>query len=131
MTWSKNISEEREVPMQILFGVMDPIVCPLLNLVMWLEGSEDYGSLLFGNHHTNHAVLSLLETILNSELFQTIREGLLGMYSIHKGVVSYAAHIGIVRNWITTHGRWRGKKMQVDTYIEITLPFLMLELHPF
>ena len=36
MTWSKNIREEREAPTQILFGSMDPIVCPLLNIVMWL-----------------------------------------------------------------------------------------------
>ena len=38
MTWSKNIREEREPPTQILFGVMDPIVCPLLNIAMCLEG---------------------------------------------------------------------------------------------
>ena len=69
MTWSENIQEEREAPKQTLFGMMHPIVCPLLNLVMWLEGDEDYSSLLFGYHCTNHAVLSLLETIFNSKLF--------------------------------------------------------------
>jgi len=36
---------------------------------MWLEGSEDYDLLLFGNHLTNRAVSSLLESIFNSELF--------------------------------------------------------------
>jgi hypothetical protein len=101
--------------------MMNPIFCPLLNLVMWLEGGEDYGSLLFRNHCTNHAVLSLLETIFNSELFRTIREGLFGMHSIRKGAVSYAACLGIVRDWITTCGCWRGKKMQVDIYTKITL----------
>ena len=50
MNWSKNIREEREAPTQILFGLMDPIVCPLLNIAMWLEGGDDYGLLLFGNH---------------------------------------------------------------------------------
>ena len=37
MNWSKNIREERDCPTQILFGAMDPLVCPLLNLVAWLE----------------------------------------------------------------------------------------------
>ena len=69
MTWSKNIWEEQEAPTQILFGAMDPIVCPFLNLAAWLEGGEDYGSLLFGSHRTNRAVSSLLETIFNSECF--------------------------------------------------------------
>ena len=85
MTWSKNIREEQEAPMQILFGSMDPIVCPLLNIVMWLEGGEDYGLLLFGNHETNCAVSSLLESIVNSELFRKIKEGLLGTHSIRRG----------------------------------------------
>jgi hypothetical protein len=93
MTWSR----ERH-PCKFVFGAVDPIVCPLMNLVMWLEGGEDYGSLLFGNHCTNRAVSSLLETIFNSKLFQTIREGLLGMHSICKGAASYAACLGIVRD---------------------------------
>ena len=28
MVWSKNINEEREAPTQILFGSMDPLICP-------------------------------------------------------------------------------------------------------
>ena len=102
---------------------MDPIVCPLLNLAAWLEGGEDYGSLLFGSHRTNHAVSSLLETIFNSELFRKINEGLLGTHSIRKGAASYAARLGLVRDWIATCGCWRMKKMQVGTYIEINLPY--------
>ena len=50
MTWSKNIQEERESPTQILFGAMDPIICPLLNLAAWLEGGEDYGLLRTLSH---------------------------------------------------------------------------------
>jgi hypothetical protein len=52
MTWSKNTQEKREAPTQTLFGMMHPIVCPLLTLVMWLEGDKDYSSLLFGYHCT-------------------------------------------------------------------------------
>ena len=38
MNWSKNIREESDCLTQILFGAMDPLVCPLLNLLGWLEG---------------------------------------------------------------------------------------------
>ena len=122
MTWSKNIREEREAPTQILFGAMDPIVCPLLNIAMWLEGSDYYSLLLFGNHRSNHAVSSLLESIFKNVLFCKIKEGLLGTHSICKGAASYSARLGLVRDWITTCGHWRGEKMQVGTYIEITPP---------
>lgn len=37
--WVKNIKEERDCPIQILFGAMNPLVCPLLNLV-WCGGGR-------------------------------------------------------------------------------------------
>ena len=69
MNWSKNIREERDCPTQVLFGAMDPLVCPLLNLATWLEGGEDPGLLLFGNHRSNRSVSSVLDTIFSSQLF--------------------------------------------------------------
>ena len=50
LNWSKNIREERDCPMQIVFGAMDPLVCPLLNLAIWLEGGNSHGLLLFGSY---------------------------------------------------------------------------------
>ncbi len=52
-----------------------------------------------------------------------MRRGLLGTHSICKGVASYAARFGICKDWISTRGRWRGKKQHVDTYIEMLLPY--------
>lgn len=37
MRWSKNISEERDAPEQIVLGRMDPRICQLLNLAAFLE----------------------------------------------------------------------------------------------
>ena len=109
--------------MQIVFGVMDPLVCPLLNLAAWLEGGDNHGLLLFGSHQTNSTVSSLLDKIFSSELFRWVRAvGLLGTHSIRKGAASYAACFGMMRDWICSGGRWRNKKQQVDTYIEMTLP---------
>ena len=66
MNWSKNISKEREPPMQILFGAMDPLICPLLNLAAWLEGGEDYGLLLFGSHCSNCLCRAYFKPFLHS-----------------------------------------------------------------
>ena len=102
---------------------MDPLICPLLNLAAWLEGGEDSGPLLFCAHRSNRFVSSVIQTIFNSNLFHSMKEGLLGMHSLRKGAASYAACFVIVRDWIMCHGRWRGKKRQVDTYIKIDLPY--------
>ncbi len=123
LNWSKNIWEERDCPTQILFGAMDPLVCPLLNLAAWLEGGGDYGLLLFGDHRSNRSVSSVLDTIFSNKHFQQTRRGLLGTHSIRKGAASYVARFGICKDWISTRGRWRGKKQQVDTYIEMLLPY--------
>ncbi len=123
MNWSKNIREERDCPIQILFGAMDPLVCPLLNLAIWLEEGGEHGLLLFGQHRSNRSVASVLDTIFAHKEFTQVRRGLLGTHSIRKGAASYAARFGICKDWISTRGRWRGKKQQVDTYIEMTLPY--------
>ncbi|KAL3657121.1 hypothetical protein V7S43_018033 [Phytophthora oleae] len=39
--WSKNISEERDAPEQIIFGSLDPNVCTLLNLAIYIETSAN------------------------------------------------------------------------------------------
>ncbi len=62
MNWLKNIREQRYCPIQILFRAMDLLVCPLLNLAIWLE-EEEHGLLLFGQHRSNRLVASVLDTI--------------------------------------------------------------------
>ena len=37
MRWSKNIMEEQDAPEQIILGLMDMHLCPLLNLAICLE----------------------------------------------------------------------------------------------
>ena len=102
---------------------MDPLICPLLNLAAWLEGGDDYGLLLFHSHCSNRFVLSILQTIFNSNLFHCMKEGLLSTHSVQNGAASNAACFGIVRDWIMCPGHWRGMKRQVDADIEISLPY--------
>ena len=37
LAWSKNVIEERDSPLQILFGAMDTRFCSQANLAVWLE----------------------------------------------------------------------------------------------
>ncbi len=37
MCWSKNIVNKNQLPMQMLFGLMDMLVCSFLNLVVYFE----------------------------------------------------------------------------------------------
>jgi hypothetical protein len=91
--------------MQIVFGVMDPLVCPLLNLAAWLEGGDNHGLLLFGSHQTNSTMSRLLNKIFSIELFWRVRAvGLLGIHSICKGTASHAACIGMMRDRICSRG---------------------------
>jgi hypothetical protein len=45
MCKSKNIRSKQDMPMQILFASMDPLVCPVLNLAVYVEmfGTQGLG----------------------------------------------------------------------------------------
>ena len=95
MCWSKNIQEERESPVQMLFGSMDPLICPLLNLAAFLEfGDGSNSTKLFGSR-SNRSVANSLENIFSNPLFKPARPGPLGTHSIRKGSATYASRFGL------------------------------------
>lgn len=124
MRWSKNIREERDSPVQMLFGSMDPLICPILNLGVFLEvgGGDSNSSKLFGGR-SNQSVSFILDKIFKSNLFIRSKAGPLGTHSIRKGAATYASRNGLMKDWVSTRGRWKGKKRQVDNYIDIDLPY--------
>jgi len=52
-----------------------------------------------------------------------MKVGFVGSHSLRKGPSTYASRFGLLRDWISLRGRWRGKKKQVDTYIDVDVPF--------
>jgi integrase len=130
MEWSKNITEERQSPLQILLPAMDERVCSLYYLALYLEVNSDRfisktgASFLYGNRKDGHQVVrNGLQKILDSPLFNKIIEGNIGTHSFRKGASTYCSRNGYDRDWITFRGRWRGHKHQVDTYIDINRPY--------
>ena len=58
--WSKNITQERDTPEQIILGSIDIHLCPLLNLVINLETrGQNMGHLdfLYGRLDSEHQII--------------------------------------------------------------------------
>jgi hypothetical protein len=120
MCWSKSIASKNQSPTQMLFGLMDPHVCPFLNLAVYFESCwEDTHSRgkLFPKQ-TNQGILIFLGTIFESEHFPLAHTvGKLGTHSICKGAAAYARCNGITKEWISQRWRWKGIMPMVKTYI--------------
>jgi len=69
--------------------------------------------------HQNRGISIFLSNIFESEHFPSSNKiGKLGTHSICKGTATYASHNGLIKDWISKHGRWRGEAQMVDTYID-------------
>ena len=126
MRWSKNISEEREAPVQIIVGSMDPKLCPLLNLAVFIEHSVNVISspFVYGNPSVGDRVVRrFLQKCFNSDSFHRLEDGNLGTHSLRKGAATYAGRAGVPKDYINRRGRWRTRKAIVDVYIDNTLPY--------
>ncbi|KAG2759892.1 hypothetical protein Pcac1_g28134 [Phytophthora cactorum] len=85
MRWSKNIQEERDAPEQIVVGSMDPKMCALLNLAVYIESSTNVTSseVLCGNPKDgDRAVRRFLADMVKDTAFKKIKSGKLGTHSL-------------------------------------------------
>ncbi|KAG1703778.1 hypothetical protein DVH05_006792 [Phytophthora capsici] len=124
--WSKNISEERDAPEQIVFGSMDSRLCPLLNLAIHIETSPNVTSseFIFGNSKDGDRVVRrFLEEIYKKPAFEKLKEGKLGTHSLRKGAATYCSRSGVSKDYVNRRGRWRTRKAVVDVYIDNTQPY--------
>ncbi|KAL8019420.1 putative DNA breaking-rejoining enzyme, catalytic core, integrase-like, catalytic domain superfamily [Plasmopara halstedii] len=126
MRWSKNISEERDAPEQILLGSMDPSICPLLNFAVYHEvnAHAPQSAFCFGNPDVGDRVVRrVLKSAFASKRFKSDRTGLLGTHSLRKGATTYAMRSGVSKDYVDRRGRWRSRKSTVDIYIHNTQPY--------
>ena len=124
LRWSKNISEEREAPEQLILGSMEPLLCPILNLAIYLELRSHDSPFVFGNpDHGARIVRATLQGALDDPRFQRMKSGKLLTHSFRKGSATYASRTGAVKDHVDRRGRWRRKKSIVDIYIDVNLPY--------
>jgi len=92
-----------------------------LNLAVMMETVGTEGGMLFGRSHKTAA--NHLKQVYSSSFFSSTRPGKLGTHSMRKGPATFASRFGMPKDWIKQRGRWRGKKEQVDTYIDGFQPY--------
>jgi hypothetical protein len=124
MCKSKNIRSEHDMPTQIFFASMDPLVCPVLNLAVYVEmfGMQGSGRKSF-DWKSNRKFAEYLEIIFACSHFKAARAGKLGAHSLCKGPSTYASQFDLLKDWISLRGHWRASKKQVDTYIDVDMPY--------
>ncbi len=76
MCKSKHIRSEQDMPTQIFFASMDPLVCPVLNLAVYVEmfGMQGSGWKLF-DWESTRKFAEYLEKIFASSHFKAARAG--------------------------------------------------------
>ncbi len=125
MRKSKYIRSKQDMTTQIFFASMDPLICPVLNLAVYVEmfgTDEGVGRNIFQGNTTKRFV-KYLDKLFASNRFQAVRAGKLGTHSLRKGPSTYASRFGLLRHWISLGGRWRSSKKQVDVHIDVDVPY--------
>lgn len=124
LRWSKNITEERDAPEQIILGSLEPLLCPILNLAVYLETRTHDSPFVFGSpDHGARVVRAAIQEVLDDSRFERTRPGKLLTHSFRKGSATYASRTGAVKDHVDRRGRWRRKKSTVDIYIDVNLPY--------
>ena len=128
--WSKNTNEERSCPNQMLCPSNDPLLCPLLNLGIYIEHyahdeTVTGDSFVFGGNASRYTIGRLFESLLSDDEFKQVTGlgGKLGNHSVRKGACTYAIRAGLLREYAIRRGRWRAKKQVVDIYIDVNQPY--------
>ena len=129
MGWSKNVTEERDAPDQVLLGAMDLHYCVILGLAIHLEHGvlnghlDDRGDrrLLFGV--SKNLASDKLSDIVTAEDFPRVNGKPLGTHSIRKLPATYARRNGCSKDDVNGRGRWKTAQKIVDRYIDVVLPY--------
>ena len=116
--WSKNIMEERAVPIQIMLGCGDRLYCTLVSTGCWLEysirkGWFDNSRFLFGYNgiddpdNLNRNASDALQEVLNDESLGLEVNGLKGTHSFRKKSTTDARENGCSRDEVDIRNRWK------------------------
>ena len=106
LTWSKNISEERKAPQQMLIGSMESKICVLQALASYLEQqfeatASTRESFIFGTgNDSNQFARAALTKIFALDAFASSDKGSLDTHSISKGAATYALQNGVVKDHV-------------------------------
>ena len=141
LNWSKNVSDERDAPWQIVLGAMDTTYCVLVSLAIWLEmnmrmNANAAVSPYVFSFCNDVAVPSggqkakdIAQSIFGQKVFkmEEFKNGattvLLGSHSIRKYAATHARKCGCSKDEKDIRGRWKSKGRVSDVYNDVELPY--------
>ena len=131
LPWSKNVSEHRQAPWQILIGAAHPCYCVLLGLATWLEwmimNGRDSSEFVYAYKGTDdedtirRSASDGMRKVLHDPSFIIVLEDKKGTHSMRKFGTDQAKKRGIHKDDIDHRFRW-GTKRQQDRYASTTIP---------
>ena len=134
LCWAKNCYEERDAPIQILFGAEDWRYCVLSLLASWLElhfllnpepNENFFGAFGMTNPITiKNSAGYYLRKIIKDEDFIRAVIGELGSHSNRKFGVTAARKSGCSKDDTDFRGRWKNHRHQQDEYADTTIPYV-------
>jgi hypothetical protein len=82
------------MPTQIFFVSMDPLVCPFLNLAVYVEMFGTQGK--YFDWKSTHSFSEYLEKLFACFRFKAVRVGRLETPSLCKGTLTYTSRFGLL-----------------------------------
>jgi hypothetical protein len=140
LNWSKNVSDERDAPWQVVLGSMDTAFCVFASLSLWMEinlrsnpnaslspylfGFCDDNSIPTGGQKSKETAHNIFSRIFKMEEFTAAgKDNLLGSHSIRKFAATHARRSGCTKDDKDIRGRWKSKARVSDVYEDTELPF--------
>ncbi len=130
MNWSKNVTEERDAPCQVILGSMDTVFCVLASLSLWMElnlrcnrnalsspyvfGFCDDNAIPSGGKKSKETEHNMISKILKMEAFTGIEDGGIaaegvGSHSIQEFAARHARRSGCTTDDKDISCRWKLK----------------------
>jgi hypothetical protein len=128
LNWSKNFTEERDAPWQVVLGLMDTLFCVLTSLALWMELNHrenpnagllphlfhfsDDVSIPKGGQKSKETAQTIFNKVFKMEVFGGKTTGgtdSLGSQSIRKFAASHARRSGSIKDDKDICSRWKSK----------------------
>jgi len=146
LNWSKNVSEERDAPWQVVLGSMDTAFCVFASLSLWMEVNLrsnpnavlspylfnfcDDNSIPAGGQKSKETAQIIFHKVFKMEFNAAVAGGdnigadnMLGSHSIRIFAATHARCSGCSKDDKDIRGRWKSKARVSDVYEDTELPF--------
>ena len=151
LNWSKNVSEERDAPWQIVRGSMESAFCVLISMALWMEVNLEQNPSAMSSPYvfsfSNNIEVPgggqkskvLVQRIFGQTIFKMDEftggergvaqqasvgaGGLLGSHSIRKFAATHTRLCGCTKDEKDIRGRWKSRKRISNVYNNVELPY--------